>query len=175
MGRAPGAIDRETLHQQYKALGPVSFEEKTVFLVFIVLALLWIFRADIRIGVFTLPGWSRLFARPEFLKDGTMAMAMAILLFLIPARAKPGCIMDWKTAVRLPWNIVILFGGGFALAKGFEDSGLSIWIGNQLSVLQNLHPLWIIAAVTLVITFLTEFTSNTATAQILLPILAGLS
>ena len=83
--------------------------------------------------------------------------------------------MDWDTAKHLPWNIVLLFGGGFALAKGFEASGLSEWLGNLLQGAGGMHPLVMIAAVSLLITFLTELTSNTATAQILLPIIAVLA
>ena len=83
--------------------------------------------------------------------------------------------MDWKTAVKLPWNIILLFGGGFALASGFMESGLSIWFGEQLIWVDSLHPIFIILAISLMVTFLTELTSNTATTEMLLPILAGLA
>lgn len=83
--------------------------------------------------------------------------------------------MDWETAAGLPWHIVLLFGGGFALATGFKESGLSEWFGMQLSFLGNYHPLWIVAVICLMMTFLTELTSNTATTEMLLPILAGLA
>jgi sodium-dependent dicarboxylate transporter 2/3/5 len=84
-------------------------------------------------------------------------------------------VLTWKTASRLPWNIVLLFGGGFALAAGFKESGLSSWMGEQLKGLGTLPPILIIACICLLITFLTELTSNTATAEILLPILAALA
>jgi sodium-dependent dicarboxylate transporter 2/3/5 len=83
--------------------------------------------------------------------------------------------MDWKTAGRLPWNIVLLFGGGFALASGFKESGLSMWIGQNMAGALQAHPLIIIFTVSLMMTFLTELTSNTATTEMLLPILAGMS
>ena len=83
--------------------------------------------------------------------------------------------MDWGAASGLPWHIVLLFGGGFALASGFKDSGLSLWFGGQLEGLGALHPLLLIAILCFLLTFLTELTSNTATAEMLLPILAGLS
>ena len=83
--------------------------------------------------------------------------------------------MDWKSAKGIPWNIVLLFGGGFALASGFKESGLSIWFGNQLSFVGEYHPFLIIMVICFVMTFLTELTSNTATTEMLLPILAGLS
>ena len=83
--------------------------------------------------------------------------------------------MDWKMASRLPWGIVLLFGGGFALASGFKESGLSTWFGEQLSFVTALHPILIIALVALLMTFLTELTSNTATTEMILPVLAGLA
>jgi len=83
--------------------------------------------------------------------------------------------MDWEAAKGIPWNIVLLFGGGFALASGFKESELSMWFGSQLSFVGNYHPIIIIAAICFMMTFLTELTSNTATTEMLLPILAGLS
>jgi sodium-dependent dicarboxylate transporter 2/3/5 len=173
--KSPG-IDKEILRKKYEEMGSMTYEQKVVFIVFVSLALLWLFRSDLEFGLFTLPGWSNLFPYPSYLNDGSVATAMSILLFMIPSRADRSTrIMNWDTTKRLPWNIVLLFGGGFALAKGFEISGLSQWLGNQLESAGGLHPLVLIAAVSLLITFLTELTSNTATAQILLPIIASLA
>lgn len=83
--------------------------------------------------------------------------------------------MDWETANRLPWHIVLLFGGGFALAKGFIDSGLSVWFGEQLSGLAGTHPMVLTSVIVTMMSFLTELTSNTATTEMILPILAGLA
>jgi sodium-dependent dicarboxylate transporter 2/3/5 len=83
--------------------------------------------------------------------------------------------MDWGTVRKLPWDILILLGGGFALAKAFQSSGLSAYLGGKLSAFQHLHPILIVLAVCTLITFLTELTSNTATTQVVLPILASLS
>lgn len=83
--------------------------------------------------------------------------------------------MDWETASGLPWNIVLLFGGGFALATGVKDSGLALWMGNRFSGAEGLSPAVIVLAVNLFVTFLTEMTSNTATAEMLLPILGSLA
>lgn len=83
--------------------------------------------------------------------------------------------MDWKTARRIPWGIVLLFGGGFALASAFKESGLSMWFGGQMAGVAELHPMVMIVFISLGMTFLTELTSNTATTEMLLPILAGLS
>ncbi len=169
-------LDVEIFREQAQALGPMSYEEKVILTDFILLILVWLFRADIKIGLFMIPGWSRLFANPKFINDGTVAIAMSIILFMVTSRKRPGeKIMEWKTAGKLPWNIVLLFGGGFALASGFKESGLSQWLGTQLTWVSHLHPLFIVIVICLVITFLTELTSNTATAQMLLPIIASLA
>ncbi|MEJ2594848.1 MAG: SLC13 family permease [bacterium] len=161
---------------QYKALGPPTFEERVILADFILLALLWLTRAGISVGSFNIPGWSELFNSPEYLNDGTVAIAMSVLLFFIPSRKETeGRLMEWKTAKRIPWNIVLLFGGGFALANGFKESGLSLWFGEQMAGVSIFHPLVIILIISLGMTFLTELTSNTATTEMLLPVLAGLS
>jgi sodium-dependent dicarboxylate transporter 2/3/5 len=169
-------VDVELFRKQYAELGPLSYEERVVLADFVILAMLWLLRADIRIGALTIPGWSRLFASPGFLNDGTVAISMALILFLIPARRTGALrIMDWETAGKLPWNIVLLFGGGFALASGFKESGLSLWLGHHLEGVSSLPFFLVIAVVCLLITFLTELTSNTATAEMLLPVLAALA
>ncbi|MCP5106778.1 MAG: SLC13/DASS family transporter [bacterium] len=171
-------LDKQLFIEQYKALGPVSFEEKVVLVDFLLLVVLWMFRADILIGDFKIPGWSGLLPDAKFINDGTVSIAMAVILFLIPARndkGNGGRVLTWKTVSKLPWNIVLLFGGGFALASGFKESGLSSWMGEQLKGLGSLHPVLIIACICIFITFLTELTSNTATAEILLPIMAALA
>lgn len=160
--------------QQYKRLGPMSPEEKIVLADFILLAVLWLFRADLVFGQFIIPGWSGLFENPGYINDGTVAIAASVILFFIPSR-DGSRILTWKTTVKLPWNIVLLFGGGFALASGFKESGLSEWIGNQMLFLQGLHPVIIIFAISMMMVFLTELTSNTATTQMILPIMAGLA
>ena len=162
--------------EQYKNIGEASFEQKSVFAVFITLAILWLTRNGITIASFSLPGWSQIFNSPSYINDGTVAIAMSIVLFLIPSKAKKGkMLMDWQSASKLPWNIVLLFGGGFALASAFKVSGLSEWFGESLSFASNYHPLIIIFIIALSVTFLTELTSNTATIEMLLPILAGLA
>ncbi len=170
------SISREDLNQDYQALGPMNFEEKVLLTALIALAALWFSRADIFIGDFKIPGWSGLFSNPTFFNDGTVAIFVAIALFLVPSKQEKGTfLMDWKAAEHIPWEIILLFGGGFALASGFKESGLSAWFGNQLQWLQGVHPLVLILCITFLITFLTEVTSNTATVETLLPILAGLA
>ncbi len=169
----PGA---DTFSDEYRRLGPMSYEEKVVLILFATLALLWLFRKDINAGWLTLPGWSGAFPAPGFIDDGTIAIAVAMSLFLWPSRTRPReRIMDWKTATKLNWGIVILFGGGFALAAGFRESGLSAWVAQQLSVLGDIHPVGMVASICTLLTFLTELTSNTATTQIVLPLLGSLA
>lgn len=177
--RGPGgknSLPKDHLRNQYKELGISSFEEKFILGIFISLAILWVSRADIQIGNIIIPGWQNLFRNPEYLNDGVVAITLSIILFTIPSKNRKGTtLLDWKTAVRLPWGIVLLFGGGFALASGFKESGLSAWFGEQLSFVTNLHPVLIIALIAFMMTFLTELTSNTATTEMILPVLAGLS
>ncbi|MCB0588450.1 MAG: SLC13/DASS family transporter [Phaeodactylibacter sp.] len=168
-------LSRRELARESQALGQWSYEEKVVAVLFVVLALLWFFRADIVIGKFVIPGWSGLFSHPDYFNDGTVAIFISVLLFLIPARQEKGFLMDWKAAEGIPWGIILLFGGGFALASGFKESGLSLWFGNQLAWLKGVHPIILIACISFLVTFLTELTSNTATVETILPILAGLA
>jgi len=155
--------------------------EKIVAGVFCLTALLWIFRRPILLGEYTIPGWSDLFADPKFLHDSTVAMAMGVLLMVFPVNGAKGLelngkrewfALDWKTVqVQVPWGILILFGGGFALANGFGSTGLDKWIGAKLTGISD-YPLWLmILTICLVVTFLTELTSNTATTTMILPII----
>jgi sodium-dependent dicarboxylate transporter 2/3/5 len=171
------ALGKNIIQKEYKSLGAMRYEERWVLLLFIGLAILWLFRRPIHIGALYIPGWSDLFAHPKWITDGNIAIFIGILLFIIPAKDKnkSGFLMDWKTAERIPWGIILLFGGGFALASGFKESGLSAYIGEQLTGLQNIHPLLILLMITITITFLTELTSNTATVETFLPILAAMA
>ncbi len=168
--------DRSLFREEYRHLGKIGYEETVVLIAFILLALLWLFRKNINIGEFVLPGWTSVMPVSGFIDDGTIAIFVALLLFLIPSRHKKGGkIMDWKTAVKLPWGIVILFGGGFALASGFMESGLATWMGGQLTGFGHFSPILIIGGICLMMTFLTELTSNTATTEMILPILGSLA
>ena len=103
-------------------------------------------------------------------------MAGALTLFVIPAGTDDrSSLLNWESAVRIPWDVLILFGGGFALAQGFQQSGLTEWIGQQLDFLQQVHWFVLVIGVAVVTIFLTEMTSNTATASMLLPVVAGLA
>lgn len=169
---------RDYIRGEYRALGPVTREEAAVAGVFTLTALLWIFRKDIVLGDWlTLPGWSGLIPHGDNLDDGTIAMLAALALFMLPVRPERGggAIMDWATAKRLPWEILILFGGGFALARGLTTSGLSDWIGSRFEFLAGAPPWIMIGGISSSIVFLSELASNTAATQMVLPILASLA
>lgn len=117
-------------------------------------------------------------AYPKLIDDGTVALLMAMILFLVPTRSKNAdavSIMGPDVVKRIPWNIVLLFGGGFALAKGFQVTGLSTLIGNKFAGLAGMSPILMVLIVCFGLTFLTELTSNTATTEMILPILASVA
>ncbi|NIM20521.1 MAG: DASS family sodium-coupled anion symporter [Candidatus Latescibacteria bacterium] len=172
-----GTFEIETSHleAEYRAMGKPSYEEKVVLVIFALFALLLMTRADVKIGERVIHGWASLFQDPSFIDDGTVAIGVALLLFFFPARSKAGFVLDWGTVRNLPWDIVVLIGGGFALAGGFHDSGLSAYLGGKLAVLHGFPPIVMVLSICLLITFLTEITSNTATTQVVLPIIGSLS
>ncbi len=175
MGHESLLGSRDAVAGLQRKLGPIRRDELVAVTVFAVTTLLWITRKDIQLGAFTIPGWSSLpMFSPGFVDDAVVAMALAILLFLLPSKDRPGeRLLEWRMASEVPWGMLLLFGGGFALAAGFRSSGLSVWLGEQLLSLRGLHPLLVMVLVCVALTFLTELTSNTATTQMLLPILAA--
>jgi len=155
---------QEVIQQERTALGKMIFEEKVVSGVFIFAAFMWITREFLWMGIM-----------PE-LKDGMIAVLATALLFAIPTSRKYGSrILDWNDSKEIPWGILLLFGGGLAIAAGFRQTGLSEWIGTQLTVLDGFHMIIIISLSTLLVLGLTEITSNTATATMILPVLAALA
>ncbi|HUU28419.1 MAG TPA: DASS family sodium-coupled anion symporter [archaeon] len=155
-----------------RALGPMTWGEKAVLAVFCLTALGWIFRQPIDLGFYKTWGLTRWF---PLIDDSTVAVAMGCLLFLIPENWRERrFILNWKAAREgVPWGILILFGGGFALAKGMEVTGLALWLGEHLTWLQNVPAPVMILCTCLMFTFLTEITSNTATTTMLLPVVAA--
>lgn len=166
------------LAAERRALGPMRREEQLVAAVFAATALLWTTRTGLELGTLHVPGWRELLPHGQLLDDGTVAIAMGLLLFLLPARdehGQHGTLLDTQVFARLPWDIVLLFGGGFALARGFDSSGLSAWLAQQLGGLSGIGRegmVWLVAAA---VSLLTELTSNTATSQLMLPILKAVS
>lgn len=197
--RLPGASAgdaglRQILRGKLVELGRPDSAELRMLLIFLLTGVLWVFRLPIQISdSFTVPGWLPEFTRAfntvspwygsseskltssDVVSDSTIAMTIAILLFFIPSghsdsrgRALP--LMNWSTASRLPWDMILLFGGGFALADAFEATRLSEWLGTTLQQPLAGQPPWVvIASLCLMMTFLTEFTSNVATVNTVMP------
>ncbi|MCH2144761.1 MAG: SLC13 family permease [Phycisphaerales bacterium] len=140
--------------------------QRRVLVVFAITALLWIFRS-VPFG-----GWSAMIGVPKGIGDSTVAALMVIVMFLIPD-GRGSRLLDWKSAGSIPWGILLLFGGGIALAQGFKASGLSDVIAAQLVGVTVLPEFLMILVICLVVTFLTEVTSNTAITVLLMPILAA--
>jgi len=140
-------------------------EERRVLIVFGLTALAWITRLE------PFGGWSAWFDL-KGANDAIVALIAVVVLFLTP-NGRGGKLIDWESAERVPWGILILFAAGISIAQAFVESGLSRAIGDQLAVLASLHPLIMIPTIALIVTFLTETTSNTATTILLMPILAS--
>ena len=186
-----GALDRRLLSSQRSALGAIQTPERWMLVLFLATIAAWLFRTDFTFGERVIvPGWGRLATRwllslgvpqegaGQWINDSTVAITVAVLMFLIPVRTRQGharqTLMDWRTANRLPWGILLLFGGGFALADACKSTGLSQWTGERLAVAVDGQPLWVmILGIGVLVTFLSELTSNVATANALLPIIGG--
>ncbi|NP_001079286.1 solute carrier family 13 member 2 S homeolog [Xenopus laevis] len=177
---------------EHKKLGSMTFAEISVLVLFILLVLLWFTREP---GF--MPGWATISFNKggkEMVTDATVAIFVSLMMFFFPSELpsfkyqdtdKPGmkpklrvppALLDWKTVnEKMPWNIVILLGGGFALAKGSEESGLSLWLGEKLTPLQSIPPAAIALILCLLVATFTECTSNVATTTLFLPILASMA
>ena len=152
------------IKNQLKKLGKISYEEKIVLLVFILTAVAWISRSFL------------LKKMMPAIDDTIIAVIAGILLFMIPAsKEKKRAIITWDEAVKLPWGILLLFGGGLALAQGFKTSGLTVWIGSQLTLLEGTSLIVLLLILIAAVNFLTEITSNLATTAMILPVLGSLA
>ncbi|XP_022420763.1 solute carrier family 13 member 3 isoform X2 [Delphinapterus leucas] len=175
---------RAMIQEEFQNLGPIKFAEQAVFILFCIFAIL-LFSRDPKF----IPGWASLFT-PGFISDAVTGVSIVTVLFFFPSQ-KPSLkwwfdfkapntetepLLTWKKAQdTVPWNIILLLGGGFAMAKGCEESGLSAWIGGQLHPLEKVPPALAVLLITVVVAFFTEFASNTATIIIFLPVLAELA
>ncbi len=169
--------EKGAIRDELRAMGSLTRPERRVMFVFAATALLWVLRRKITVGDFTFPGWAGPLGLTGRVDDSTVAIGAAILMFVIPAGSKTddpdARLLDWETAVKIPWGLLLLFGGGLALAVGFQITGLSEWVGHRMGGLATM-PGWAMIGLTcLVVTFLTEVTSNTATTTILMPVLAS--
>lgn len=160
--------------RELQRLGRITPEEKKVAIVFAAMALLWIFRKGLNFGIFSMPGWSALLPHASQINDGTVAILCAAVLFALPARDGKK-ILDGDAIQEIPWQAILLFGGGFALAKGIQESGLADFIGSNLLFLGDYPSTLIIASCSYLMIFLTELTSNTASTQLVLPMLAAVA
>ena len=160
MEEFPGG--RQEIKRLLNNLGNWSYEEKVVLMVFVGAATLWVFRSLLQNLI-------------PALDDTIIAIFAGLLLFILPSSKKGEPIISWKEAVKMPWGIMILFGGGMALAAAFQESGLAEWIGGQFNLLKVLPLFLLILILITAVNFLTEITSNLATTAMLLPVLAPIA
>uniref|UniRef100_A0A669BR13 Solute carrier family 13 member 1 n=1 Tax=Oreochromis niloticus TaxID=8128 RepID=A0A669BR13_ORENI len=166
---------KKVLEDEYKKLGAISSQEIFTGVVFVVMILLWLTRSP---GF--IPGWGSLFPhKSNYITDATVALVLGVLLFFVPAHGpsrKYESMISWKEfQASMPWQVALLVGGGFALAKGAEESGLSLWVARLMTPLGDLPVLATVTIACLIVTTLTEVTSNAATITIFLPILSPLA
>ena len=176
-GDVSGGI--KVIIEEHRALGKITTAEKRVLAVFLFVALGWIFRKDISLGNVTILGWSRLLGLSKYVNDTTIAYIGVLMMFIIPTgnkiNGKKTYLLNWKIAESVPWGVVMIVGGGYAIAKSFKVTGLALWLGEQINFFSELPVFFILLTIIFSITFLTEINSNTATANIILPILATIA
>ncbi|MFN3916457.1 MAG: SLC13 family permease [Flavobacteriales bacterium] len=163
-------VSKAYIREAYNLLGKLSKEEKIIVGVFIITVIAWFTLRDINFGVFTLPGWANFLPGGNYIEESTVAMFAALLLMLVPASGGRGKILPRADLQRVPLDIIFLFGGGFSLALAFEESGLMQLIGSSFGLFSGINPLFMLVSLALVMTFLTEFTSNTASTILILPL-----
>lgn len=166
-----GLVVEDHLRTSLAALGRMSVPEKRVAGVFACVALLWVTSKPV--GDFLV---AQDLIQPKYWSDMGIAIAGAVAMFLVPAGGgKKRALLSWEEAERLPWGVLLLFGGGIALGRAVSSTGLSAWIGGQLEIIGAFPPILVIASVVALVIFLTELTSNVATMTTLAPILAILA
>jgi sodium-dependent dicarboxylate transporter 2/3/5 len=172
----PGEVSGDAasvIHDEQSAQGRMSRGEKSVAIVFFLAAISWVLRSPKELGAVTIPGIET-FA--PGVRDSTIAMVAAVILFLIPVNWRKGeFAMNWTAARKMPWGVLILFGGGLSLARAMDQTGLAAWIGGGVGALGALPQVVLLALVATLFVFLTEVTSNTATATMAMPIMAGVA
>jgi solute carrier family 13 (sodium-dependent dicarboxylate transporter), member 2/3/5 len=171
-GSIPG--NRELIEDELRGLGKMSSGEKRVMFIFILTVIGWVFREGFTFDRFVIPGWARLFGINEFVSDSTVGMFSSLLLFMIPA-GNGKRLLDWKTAGSIPWGVGVIVGGGYAMAASFKATGLADWLGYQLAFVSSYPTLIVLMIVVGAVLLFTEMNSNTATANIFLPVLASMA
>jgi len=170
-GHLPGHYFKNS----YQALGKLSIDQYVVAGIFILTVLAWFSRPDMAFGDTLIRGWASLSGLGDRVNDGIIVIVACLALFVLPASTQKGRLLEWRDVHRLPFGIVLLFGSGFALAMGFEKSGLSEWLAGHLSGLQSVHPLVLLLTIGTIITIISEFASNIACIQLVLPVMATLA
>lgn len=155
---------REHLHRMLDELGPLSKDELKISVIFGLTALAWIFRKGLDN-----------FELLSGLTDAGIAIISAILLFMVPSSNNKGDLLNWDSSNKLPWGLLILFGGGLSIAAQINSTGLGVWIGEGLSILGTVPPIMLIFFVAALIIFLTEITSNVATTSTFLPVFGAVA
>ncbi|HAY35955.1 MAG: DASS family sodium-coupled anion symporter [Rhodothermales bacterium] len=166
-GKRPIEGMKELIQKELSESGPPSRDERAVAIVFLMVVFLWLTRPLLS-GL--IPG----------LSDTGIAVLGAMLLFVVPSQRQDGpwsehFLMDWNTAKKLPWGILVLFGGGLSLASAINSTGLAVWMGTWISGISVWPVIFIIVAITVLVIFLTELTSNTATTAAFLPVMASVA
>ncbi|NOZ95268.1 MAG: hypothetical protein GXP47_11100 [Acidobacteria bacterium] len=170
-------MSTEEIQKERAALGDVTTAERRAAVLFVATALAWITRSGMSIGSLHIPGWASLLPNPKLVSDAVPAVAAAILATIIPAgggRHRP--LVTWDEVRHgVPWGVLLLFGGGFALADGVHASKLDVWLAGRLEGLHTL-PIWAVVFIVVLLTaFVTNLTSNTATATLMMPVMAALA
>ena len=182
-GLASEATEGSGFEAERAELGPVTPNERRVAVLFSLTALAWVTRSGLDFGAVSIPGWSQLLTRwglltePAMVSDAVPAIAAAILTTLLPAGPGAGRpMLRWREIQKgVPWGVLLLFGGGFAIADGVRSSALDVWLADSLSGLAVLPLPLLVLSICLITTSATELTSNTATATLLMPVLAALA
>jgi sodium-dependent dicarboxylate transporter 2/3/5 len=172
------AGSKEIILNELASMGVVTKMEKRVLMVFIFTAVGWIFRKDIDLDGFIIPGWSSILGLADYVHDSTVAIVAALLLFAVPSGRTDGgpkMLLDWESAAKVPWGVVMIVGGGYAIADSFKYTGLADYLGSQLSFIGAYPTIVILVIVIALMIFITEINSNTATANIFLPVLASMA
>ena len=176
-----GAAGAAVLREERRQLGPMSPAERIVLGGFVLAVVLWIFRTPLELGSLRIPGWSDLLSDAGFSHDAVVAVGIGLALLALRARGGEGgpevaALLDWRTVERrVPWGVLLLMGGGFALAAGFESTGLAASLATRLGALAGAPVVALIAAIAAFTTLVSEVASNTATATLLMPLLAATS
>ncbi|MGL4629795.1 MAG: SLC13 family permease [Leadbetterella sp.] len=166
-------LDTNKLKDDFAKLGSLDLTDYTVIIVFVLIALSWIFRLDLDFGNSIIPGWSESLGMKKYFEDYSLAILLCGLFFIVTKKGKP--ILTWKEASNIQWGVVIIVAAGFCISDVFKNTGLAEWLAIQLKFISGQHTLLMMFLIVCIILVLTEVNSNTATANIALPIFASMA